>query len=558
MDQPLRPSRARLKEILEATNAFLGYLDEAALIDGAKAPPIPSATVPYRRSQVIYRWHEWERKLNPSDSPWNSLPDVASGGWREWRVLHFALVDLEALRKQLITRWNLEPIIGSKSVRLSMEASQQTGYAATIIYGEMNDSPQSSRDGVRAEMVENWPPLLPLDWRKQCQYVQQRISDVIEAELGSAPAFEPGANADDNSIQRWDEGIFLAKARELSRRLKSWHIEDYLSPIQFTSQREARRWERLTFREIIENISSKPTARPGKGLQFFMHPEGEDESGYVGEVYENPDRDTDRSLTLWLMGDFFRHLEATAPSAALNYLKESYYQLLDLPSWTLRGPKPNEPWPTPQPDKRGEARSVMVTGRQVPPEFLQNLTEAAEKLLAATPVSMQDRLHVDDIDNFNLVRGCRPADVAQFLKEGRLEISEDAIKKALEEILDVPFHHRDSPNELDDIYTANVSIQGVRRATAFILKGPGLRKKELTIAACGKNGDQLVRLFDAPADLFVVQFIGRISEMVIKDIQGKIEARYGRGMPAQYMIIDGQDTARLLFAYGKLSDYLTG
>ena len=85
-----------------------------------------------------------------------------------------------------------------------------------------------------------------------------------------------------------------------------------------------------------------------------------------------------------------------------------------------------------------------------------------------------------------------------------------------------------------------------------MLKGPGIRKKEMTIADCGKNGDQLVRLFGAPADLFVVQFIGRISEMVIKDVESKVHALHKYGKKAQFLIVDGQDTARLLLAYGKL------
>ncbi|MFN7138934.1 MAG: hypothetical protein ACK4UN_06325, partial [Limisphaerales bacterium] len=42
----------------------------------------------------------------------------------------------------------------------------------------------------------------------------------------------------------------LAKAKELSRRLKQWHVDDYLAPIQMSSDREAWRWCRLTFREI--------------------------------------------------------------------------------------------------------------------------------------------------------------------------------------------------------------------------------------------------------------------------------------------------------------------
>jgi hypothetical protein len=162
------------------------------------------------------------------------------------------------------------------------------------------------------------------------------------------------------------------------------------------------------------------------------------------------------------------------------------------------------------------------------------------------------RLHVDDVDSFARVRLVQPSAVMQFLTEGHIDLSEDLVKRAIEDILAIPFHNKDRPNELDDIYTTNVVVDGTRRPTAFLLKGPGIKKKEMNIADCGKNGDQLVRLFDAPADLFVIQFVGRVAEMVVKDVEGKIAAHHKRGAMAQFIIVDGQDTARLLHAYGKL------
>ena len=116
----------------------------------------------------------------------------------------------------------------------------------------------------------------------------------------------------------------------------------------------------------------------------------------------------------------------------------------------------------------------------------------------------------------------------------------------------VPYHQKDSPAELDDIYTANVIVSGRRLATAFMLKGPGIGTKEMDIKHCGSKGTQLVRLFDAPAELFVIQFIGRIAETVVKDVEGKVTARRAQGKPAQFLIMEGQDTARVLHAYGKL------
>lgn len=133
-----------------------------------------------------------------------------------------------------------------------------------------------------------------------------------------------------------------------------------------------------------------------------------------------------------------------------------------------------------------------------------------------------------------------------------MDLSEEFIQIGLEEILDVPFHKKDWGGEINDLYTSNVLLKGSRVASAFLLKGSGLRKKVLEIKDCGKNGDQIVRLLDSPAQLFIIQFVGSISEYVVKDIEGKVNESQLQGKVAQYCIIDGQDTARLLRAYSKL------
>lgn len=170
-----------------------------------------------------------------------------------------------------------------------------------------------------------------------------------------------------------------------------------------------------------------------------------------------------------------------------------------------------------------------------------------------TDLPIQDRLFVEDIDSFQKVRDINPAAVVGFLKDGYLSNwAEEQVQLALEEILGVSFHRMDWGGEWNDLYTANVVLNGARRPTAFLLKGPGIGKKEMTIADCGRNGDQLVRLFASPADLFVVQYIGPIADMLIKDVQGKVAELRAHGKDSHFLIIDGQDTARLLLAYGKL------
>ncbi len=171
---------------------------------------------------------------------------------------------------------------------------------------------------------------------------------------------------------------------------------------------------------------------------------------------------------------------------------------------------------------------------------------------SAVAASVKDRLFVDDIDSFSKVRGVAPSSVAPLLKNGYLDVAEDAVQKAFEEILTVALHKKDWGGEVNDLYTANVLVDGVRRPTAFLLKGNGLKKNVMEIGDCGKNGDQVVRLFQSPADLFVVQFVGNISEAVIQQAHGEISRHKTHKKEARFVIVDGQDTARLLCAYGKL------
>jgi hypothetical protein len=162
------------------------------------------------------------------------------------------------------------------------------------------------------------------------------------------------------------------------------------------------------------------------------------------------------------------------------------------------------------------------------------------------------RLFIEDIDNFAKVRAVTPAAVAPLLKNGYLNLSEEAVQTALEAILGVPFHKKDWGGEVNDLYTANVLVGGTRRPTAFLLKGNGLRKNVMEIGDCGKNGDQVVRLFQNPADLFVIQFVGNIAEAVIQHAYGEVARLKGQRRDAQVVIMDGQETARVLCAYDKL------
>ncbi len=193
-------------------------------------------------------------------------------------------------------------------------------------------------------------------------------------------------------------------------------------------------------------------------------------------------------------------------------------------------------------NNRGDVNNAVAEKGSV----VQNVTK-----FAGSPTT-KDRVFLDDIDSFAKVRETSAVSVAPHLKAGYLDLSEETVQLALEEILAVALHKKDWGGEINDLYTSNVLVGGARRATAFLLKGNGLRKNVMEIGDCGKNGDQVVRLFQSPADLFVIQFVGNISEAVIRHAEGEVARLKTQGRESQFLIMDGQETARLMAAYGKL------
>ena len=66
----------------------------------------------------------------------------------------------------------------------------------------------------------------------------------------------------------------------------------------------------------------------------------------------------------------------------------------------------------------------------------------------------------------------------------------------------------------------------------------------------GKQGDQIQRLFRAPADAFFVQYWAQISESIIEQMQSFAYTKSAlNGNRVYYGIIDGYDTRRIIKAY---------
>ncbi len=66
----------------------------------------------------------------------------------------------------------------------------------------------------------------------------------------------------------------------------------------------------------------------------------------------------------------------------------------------------------------------------------------------------------------------------------------------------------------------------------------------------GKNGDQIPRLFQSPADVFLVQYWGEVDPATHKELETHAIAKsYAEGRLIRHGVIDGQDSLRLKKAY---------
>lgn len=158
-------------------------------------------------------------------------------------------------------------------------------------------------------------------------------------------------------------------------------------------------------------------------------------------------------------------------------------------------------------------------------------------------VARSERIYIDDIGSFAKVRKIAPG------KHISRSISETRFKRSIQRIIRDRSASNDWGGESSDVYTSNVVLRGRRVSTAFAFKGPGTKGK-LTIAKMGKNGDQAKRLFEEPADLFVVQYCDEITSTVINHVRLHADEKAKAiGKKVFYCIIDGADSERIRKAY---------
>jgi hypothetical protein len=157
------------------------------------------------------------------------------------------------------------------------------------------------------------------------------------------------------------------------------------------------------------------------------------------------------------------------------------------------------------------------------------------------------RVYPQSIDAFSRITGRPRPTPADLAAVGSMP--EADIKRAFSDIIGEPFVAKDWGGEKSDLVTSHLKIGGEPTSAAFIFKGPSV-PGPLHPANMGKRGDQLIRAFDEPVDLIVVQHCNKIETSVVRNAEG---LAYDARRPRRYCIIDGSDKALILKTYSKLS-----
>jgi hypothetical protein len=148
---------------------------------------------------------------------------------------------------------------------------------------------------------------------------------------------------------------------------------------------------------------------------------------------------------------------------------------------------------------------------------------------------------IDEIDSFS--------DVKRYAPEKLGVVQENLIKKAFASIVGEGGIFKDWGGEKSDLYTNKFRVKGKRRAVAVAFKGMGTSGK-LVPAKMGKNGDQIDRLFDEPAEVFLIVYCGQIDSSIVSQMHAfAIAKKAMAGQKVYFGVIDEDDLGRLAGAY---------
>jgi hypothetical protein len=186
-----------------------------------------------------------------------------------------------------------------------------------------------------------------------------------------------------------------------------------------------------------------------------------------------------------------------------------------------------------------KARASIVTKRRPAGSLrLINIRVAPQRARAR-------QISIDDIDSFSRAHN---KTTNSYISR---TVSESQFRDGVKAILGELGHFADWGGEQHDLFSTKVRVKGKRLTAAFAFKGPAT-KGILTPGKCGRNGDQIQRLLESPASVFLFQYHGQISPSVLTQMRthAMLHSVHSR-QEVLYGVIDGEDSQRLLLGYSK-------
>lgn len=130
-------------------------------------------------------------------------------------------------------------------------------------------------------------------------------------------------------------------------------------------------------------------------------------------------------------------------------------------------------------------------------------------------------------------------------------LGELSFKQGIQNIIGEKGKFQDWGGEKNDLLTTRITIRGKKKRVAFAFKGKGT-SGVLTPKKMGKNGDQIQRLFETSADVFILQYWGSIHERVLEQMEGWAQLKsYKDEKDIFFGIINGVDSMKIITAYPK-------
>ena len=153
------------------------------------------------------------------------------------------------------------------------------------------------------------------------------------------------------------------------------------------------------------------------------------------------------------------------------------------------------------------------------------------------------QITVDEIASFSKVRKITQGDEALVNKMPERTINSGICNIILQK------EKKDWGGEMNDIFTTKLVVKTTRVAAAFALKGQGT-KGTLTPRKMGKNGDQIIRLFNGVSDIYFVVHNDTVEESIYDLMYAHATAKSVlTGKKILWCVVDLSDLARLVAAY---------